>query len=328
MSIDRALPGGSWNNRRLLNKSIKKCWRMKIITDDDIKALKIPATRCIEWVEESFKMKSQSQLPPKISLHPQEDDFFNTMPCILPKEYHTFSVKIVNRIKGNHPALKSKLSLFDTITGSMLALMDANWITNMRTGAVAALAIKTFKKRNARVFALMGLGEIAHSTMQCIIASCKHEELYIKLLKYKDQAESFAYTYQKVSNLHFTIVNTMDDFIKGSDVVISCITSADGILEPKNNLFKPGVLVLPIHTRGFQNCDLFFDKVFADDRGHVKDFKYFDRFKYFDEIGNVLLCKSKGRENDTERILSYNIGLGLHDAVFAYKIYNMIENVE
>ena len=29
--------------------------------------------------------------------------------------------------------------------------------------------------------------------------------------------------------------------------------------------------VIPVHTRGFQNCDLFFDKVFADDTDHVKD---------------------------------------------------------
>ena len=31
-------------------------------------------------------------------------------------------------------------------------------------------------------------------------------------------------------------------------------------------------------------------------------------------------------ENDKERILSYNIGLGLHDVFFASNIYDMITN--
>ena len=43
--------------------------------------------------------------------------------------------------------------------------------------------------------------------------------------------------------------------------------------------FDEGITVVPIHTRGFTNCDLFFDKVFADDTGQVKHFKNFDKFK-------------------------------------------------
>ena len=35
--------------------------------------------------------------------------------------------------------------------------------------------------------------------------------------------------------------------------------------------------------------------------------------------------KIKGRESDSERILSYNIGLGLHDILYASKIYNMLK---
>ena len=87
--------------------------------------------------------------------------------------------------------------------------------------------------------------------------------------------------------------------------------------------FDEGVLVVPIHTRGFQNCDLFFDKIFADDTAHVMNFKNFEKFKAFDEFANVLLNKVQGRENDKERILAYNIGLALHDVYFASKILDL-----
>jgi len=39
----------------------------------------------------------------------------------------------------------------------------------------------------------------------------------------------------------------------------------------------------------------------------------------------VLLGQDPGREHDDERILSYNIGLGLHDIFFTTKIYDMME---
>ena len=116
----------------------------------------------------------------------------------------------------------------------------------------------------------------------------------------------------------------MQDFIGGADVIVSCITSAHGLVCDRDELYRSGCLLIPVHTRGFQNCDLFFDKVYGDDRGHVEGFKYFDRFKQFDELTNVLLGQNPGRESDQERILCYNIGLGLHDAFFASRIYDML----
>ena len=94
------------------------------------------------------------------------------------------------------------------------------------------------------------------------------------------------------------------------------------------DLFKPGVLVVPVHTRGFQNCDLVFDKVFADDEDHVKGFKYFDRFRNFAEISSVLKKQTSGRIDDKERILAYNVGIGIHDIFFAMKIIQILINLK
>ena len=93
---------------------------------------------------------------------------------------------------------------------------------------------------------------------------------------------------------------------------------------PDTSLFKQGVLVVPIHTRGFQNCDLAFNHVFADDRGHVCGFQYFSQFRQFNELSEVLLGKVPARMHDNERILAYNIGLGLHDVWFAHQIYERL----
>lgn len=57
---------------------------MRFITDSEIRKLDIAPSTCVEWVKESFLLKNQSILPPKISIHPQGSDFINTMPCLLP----------------------------------------------------------------------------------------------------------------------------------------------------------------------------------------------------------------------------------------------------
>ena len=293
---------------------------MRIITNEDIASLGIPPEKCVEWVREAFLMKHQSQLPPKISLHPQGSDFINTMPCILPPEFHTFGCKVVTRIKGQHPALKSEMMIFDTLTGEMTALINTDWITAMRTGAVATLAINTLRKSDAMLYSFVGLGVIGHATLDCLIATNTDRQMTIRLKRYKDHAESTMAKYSNITNVKFEIVDSMEDLVIDSDVIVSCITDADGLLVNDTNLFKRGVLVVPVHTRGFQNCDTVFDKVFADDEGHVNGFKFFKQFRQFGELGDVLNGNIIGRENDLERILSYNIGLGLHDVLFAKKI--------
>ena len=68
---------------------------MKRITNEEIVALHISPEKCVEWVREAFIMKSECQLPAKMSVHPTGNDFFTTMPCLLPKEYGRFGVKVV-----------------------------------------------------------------------------------------------------------------------------------------------------------------------------------------------------------------------------------------
>ena len=297
---------------------------MKHITNEDIINLNLSPEQCVEWVRDAFILKSECQLPAKMSVHPTGNDFFTTMPCLLPSEYRRFGAKVVSRIVGRVPALKSDMMLFDSRSGELLAIVDCDWITAMRTGAVATLAIKTLRQSQASEYAFIGLGSTARATLTCLLNSCADEHLNIRLFRYKDQAERIQEEYGHYKNASFTIVDTTTELVKGADVVVSCITDASGLLVEDESLFKPGVLVVPVHTRGFQNCDTTFDKVFADDTDHVKGFKYFSEFREFHQLEEVLKGDVTGRANDSERILSYNIGLGLHDVLYASRIYDKL----
>lgn len=299
---------------------------MKIIADKEIRALQIEPRQCVEWVREAFLMKNRCQLPPKTSIHPQGSDFINIMPCLLPEEYHRFGCKIVSRINGTHPALKSEMTIVDSSTGETIAIMNSDWITTMRTGAVATLAISTLQNSDARIYSFVGLGTIGNAVLECLLPTIENKGCVVRLKRYKDHAEKTAEVFSaRFPAITFEICDTMEQLVADADVVVSCITYADGLLIDDVSLFKPGVLVVPVHTRGFQNCDKVFDRVFADDEGHVKEFRYFNEFKRFAELSQVLDNSDPGRENDMQRILSYNIGLGLHDILFGTKILDIID---
>ena len=299
---------------------------MKIITFQDIAKLNIKPSMCFDWTEAMIKNKRKALLPPKISLKPLEGTFCNVMPSMIPgAEGNSWGgVKVVTRYPDRVPSLESRILLMDADTGEFLALLDGTWITTMRTGAVAAHSIMLFAKKDFTTIGMMGLGNVSRATLIVLADKMPGRELNIKLLKYKGQEEDFARRFSDYSSFHFTFVDTPEEMVKGSDVVISGATYLPNDV-CADECFDEGVLVQPIHTLGFTNCDLFFDKVFADDVGHVHHFKNFDKFRQFAEVCDVVNGEKPGRESDKERILAYNIGISIHDINFAASIYQLME---
>jgi ornithine cyclodeaminase/alanine dehydrogenase-like protein (mu-crystallin family) len=200
--------------------------------------------------------------------------------------------------------------------------MDGTWITAMRTGAVAAVTCGLLKKQQTKSYSFIGLGNMARAVLLCLNAAAKNEPLEIKLLKYKDQHNDFIKRFSRFKNITFQVYDSVPMLIRNSDVIISCVTIMKTDFT-KDTDYSEGVLVIPVHTMGFQNCDLFFDKIYCDDIGHIKNFKYFNRYKNCDEISNIILGRNRGRESEKERIIVYNIGISLHDIFFASKIYDL-----
>lgn len=298
---------------------------MKIISFEDVRALNISPMVCYEWASKMILHKEDAFLPAKTHMNMPGNVFCNVMPCILRMSDMAWGgVKVVTRYPERNPALDSKILLFNATSGEFLALIDGNWITAMRTGAVAVHSIMNLAKKNFSVVGMIGLGNTARATLSVLATMLPDRDLNIKLLRYKNQAEIFTERFSGYDNLHFSVVNTAEDVVKGSDVVISCATYFDDDI-CTDECFDEGVLVVPVHTRGFTNCDLFFDKIFADDTGHVDHFKNFSKFRYFAEISDLVKGNSVGRENDKERILAYNIGVSMHDINYAAHIYQMLK---
>ena len=223
-----------------------------VIRKEQVENLNISPAECIKWVKDAFLMKDQAQMPAKLSVHPQGEDFITSMPCLLPEQNGEkyFGIKIVSRIQGQTPVLQSDIYLYDALTGKLLAIIDGNWITAMRTGAVAALAAKTFQRDGVNTYSMMGLGNIARATALCLIDGNQETEdrkqrITLRLLRYKDQAEKFAKQFQDFPNVSFEIIDDSRSFAAEADVLISCVTVAPQLLFPDDSLFRPGITLIP-----------------------------------------------------------------------------------
>jgi ornithine cyclodeaminase/alanine dehydrogenase len=292
--------------------------KVLILSHGEVASLGITVKECVEAVEDVLKEHARNNviLYPKSSIKPKEGVFFTSMPAYV-KKLGIVGIKWVNRFPGStdRPRITASMFINDANNGRLLSVMDATWITMMRTGAVAAVTAKHLGKKGFDTVSFIGLGVTAVATLTCFLEMFPNIK-NIKLFKYKDQAERFVKRFSH-SRRNFIICDKMEDVFKNSDIIITAVTFAAKPFVKKEWL-SDGMLALPIHTRGWQDCDPLFDKVYADDHAHVKDFMP----EIFAEIGEVINGNKPGRENAKEKIIAYNIGIAIEDMALGKMVYD------
>lgn len=297
---------------------------VKIIDFNAIKNLALSYEEMYRWTEDVWQQQDDFTLVPKVSMWQGESGRFMTMPCILPA-YDIAGVKFICRnvddVNGL-PARNSNILLQRCSNHGLLAVMDGTYITTMRTGACAAFNAIRFAKTAPQTLAVYGLGVAARAFM-LFFTAIYQKPITVKVIKYKNQAEEFIEKFGENPMLKFEICTTLEELFD-SDIIVSCVSFAHKELCDES-VYPEGCTIVPVHTAGFQNCDLVFDKVIVDDVNHVMKYRYYEQFKErMVRITDVVNGRAEGRINDRQRILVYNGGIALHDMYWAMKIAEKI----
>ena len=283
----------------------------------------LPSNEYYEWIDFALKNKSRFVMPAKTRIGQDNGDYYACMPCMYEDEN-----LVCNKMIGRHmlkpgeerTVMMSDLLLYEADTGVLKAVMDVEYITTLRTGAAAAHSAIMYAKKDFKTVGLFGLGNIMFACIETLMSQIKDREITLKLYKYHNHEERFMEHFSKYENIKFELCDTYEETVVDSDLIISAVTRATEDFA-KDECYKEGVTIIPIMTLGFQNCDLFFDKIFTDEIEQIRGFKYFNQFKSLANTTDVLLGQKEGRTNDKERILVYNYGLAIHDLYFASKFY-------
>jgi len=294
----------------------------------------------VRVVEEAFREKAlgRAEVPPKPGIHPQTDAFIHAMPAYLPK-MHAAGVKWVSGFPENPkrglPYISGLLILNDVNTGFPTCIMDCTWVTAMRTGAATAVAAKYLARSDSKTLGILSCGVQGRSNLEALLVTCKSLE---EVTAYDIDADNLHKYVKEMTVKHSIKVASVDSpkkAVQNCDIVI---TAGPILKHPtpaiESSWFKDGGFACPLDFDSYwkPNAMRSMNKFCTDD---VEQLKYYRQQGYFADIpevyadlSEVVSGKKWGRENDTERIMSMNLGLAIEDMATAKLVYDKAKKTD
>lgn len=307
-----------------------------ILRHSDIKTL-LPHTEFNGIVEEVFRDWGLGQvvMPPKIHLDMSRsgsDSWNNAMPAFLVSQ-RAAGIKWVGGYPENPgngmPYIRGLLVLTSPENGDTLAILDGTYISDWRTGASAAIAVKYLARERAKRIVMVGAGTQGRTATVCIRQVAPEAELTIVDIS-NERLSAFQ---QAMASEYGIDVQTTTDTaaaVSKADVVVLLTTAAKPFI--RKEWLQPGVLMLGMGS--YQQAEdaalLSFDKIIVDSagqaahRGEIKNLVEQNKIPEASlslELGSVVAGKAVGRSSDQENILCILVGLGAHDVSAAAKVY-------
>jgi alanine dehydrogenase len=293
----------------------------------------------IEAVEEAFRAKGMGrvQMPPKSYVFFREfNGDFRVMPAYL-ENLGAAGVKIVNAHPENPgkyglPTVMGVIVLIDPKTGAPLAIMDGTTITNMRTGAAGAVAVKYLARKDSRVFAMVGAGVQAKTQLLAIREVLKVEEVRVNDIS-KVRAEEYMREMGEKIDAEFKILTDTRKAVEGADVIVTTTPSRRPVI--LNEWVEEGVHINAIgaDAPGKQELDpaiLRRAKVVVDDieqAAHSGEINVpiskglFSVEEIYAELGVILTGKLPGRVSPREITVFDSTGLAVQDIATDWLVY-------
>ncbi len=134
---------------------------MLILTDSDLERL-VSMGDAIEAVERAFEKLAQGLVQmPERTIMAVRDGYILQMPCYI-EGLSIATTKIVSTYPDNPkrglPTTPAWIVVNDAETGMVKAILEATYLTALRTGAVTAVAAKYLAPKESRVAAIIGCG--------------------------------------------------------------------------------------------------------------------------------------------------------------------------
>ncbi len=301
----------------------------------DVEATQVSMAEVIAAVEEGFRRKGmgETQMPPKTAVKSRPGEaFLHAMPAYV-GGLDIAGLKWVggndaNRERGL-PNITGLIILNDPQTMFPLAVMDASWITMMRTGAANAVAMKYLGPEIVEEVAVIGLGVQGRSNllaMRTLYPDIREVRIYDVSPEAVDR-----YVADVSSMWGFAVkpVGGYEEAVAGADIVVTAGPNPKAP-EPylKEAWLKPGAMAAPVDYMGAWEVEMAqkADKLITDD---IPQMDYYRSNGYFKgvpqpyaDLGEIVAGTKPGRQCADERTMSIMQGIAVDDAVTAKIVYD------
>ena len=197
----------------------------------------ITMNQAITAMEHAFIQlaKNQVQLPLRTGISIESEEALTlTMPAYLAND-KTLGLKVVsifpNNLAKNKPSITGFIMLLDAETGDPLALMDAGFLTALRTGAISGLATRYFATDTAHHVAIIGAGTQARTQLEAVAAvrDIKQVSLWSRQIK---NARQFASEFENQYNIN--VFESIPLAIRDADIICTATNSTEPLIHFKD----------------------------------------------------------------------------------------------
>ena len=302
----------------------------------------VAMNEAIEAMKTAFVQLSNGEalIPTRLSTDvPDKNATSLVMPAYsLDSPYYTVKVVSVNYSNPQKglPLLHSSVQVFDASKGNIVATLDGESVTAIRTGAVSGLATGMLAKKDAKVGAVFGTGVQAKSQVEAILA-VKNLEKILVFSRTKESAKLFCNLIYDTFGIKASTGNT--DSLKEADVICTATPSKKplfdhGDLNPGVHInaigsFKPHMQEIPVET--VINSKVIVDKretctVEAGDLIIPVEEGIWSFDLVHGELGQVISGEVSGRDSEDEITLFKSVGNAIQDLALANMIMKKINH--
>ncbi len=310
------------------------------LTRDDVEnLLDMPAA--IEAVGEAFRLiyQGEAELPVRANIPvARHDGSLMSMPAYLGGEMDALGAKLIsfygtNPTRRGLPAIQGNVVLFDGRDGALLALMDAGYLTAMRTGASGGVAARYLAREDARTLTIFGSGVQAPYQVEAVLCERALERVFV-ISRTPANAEALAVALRWRFDVTVEATTDVEMAVGAADIVVTATSAHDPLFDGR--LLCPGVHVTGIGSHlpyasevdavAVQRAKVVVDQMSAclEEAGDLIEpinAGLYDASRIHAEIGAIIAGDSPGRDSADEITFFKSVGLAAQDVAVARVVY-------
>ena len=196
-----------------------------LLTDTDIDQL-MTMTECVEVIEDSFRQVGNGQTwnRPRSRIRMPRGFHHLMAASVLGSE--VFGLKTYTSFRSG---VRFIVMLYDSNNGDLLAMVQGERLTQLRTGAVTSVATRYMARENSVTVGIIGTGNQGRTQLAgvCEARNIKRVKAFDRV---EDSARLFCEEMSAELDVEITPVESAEEAVKDSDIVITMTTSRTPVL--------------------------------------------------------------------------------------------------
>jgi alanine dehydrogenase len=303
-----------------------------LLTEADVRGL-LTMPAALVAVEESFRRLAAGNaiVHPRQRLHIPGKSYLHYMAAADATGGY-MGLKIYSSAKEG---LRFIVPLFNVTTGDLAAVIEADFLGQMRTGAASGVATRLMSREDSRVVGIIGTGLQARTQLEAVSLVRKLGEVRV-CGRNASRREAFATEMSARLKVPVRSAANAEEAVRDADIVITSTTSTNPVVEGR--WLKKGTHINAIganfpqkrelDAEAVERCDV----IAVDSREQSKlesgdliqvfgqDDKRWSRVA---EMADIVVGKAPGRTNADQITLFKSNGIAIEDIVVAGQIYEL-----